>query len=133
MSIYATDTHALIYFANQNYRRLSPRATDAFEQAERGEALIRVPAPALWEVSLPEKLGHVRLSKPYEEWAKELFRLPCFDCVALDAEIIAKSRTYTFNDDIFDTAIVATARLKDVPLITRDTAITDSGLVEILW
>ena len=133
MSIYATDTHALIYFANRNHRLLSPRARDVFEHAERGEALILVPAPALWEVSLLEKLGHVRLSRPYEEWAKDLFRLPCFDCVALDAEIIAESRTYSFNDDIFDAAIVATARLKDVPLITRDTAITDSGLVEILW
>jgi PIN domain nuclease of toxin-antitoxin system len=52
MSIYATDTHALVYFANQNYRRLSPRAREAFEQAERGEALILAPAPAPWEVSL---------------------------------------------------------------------------------
>lgn len=34
MSIYATDTHALIYFANRNHRLLSPRARDVFEQAE---------------------------------------------------------------------------------------------------
>jgi PIN domain nuclease of toxin-antitoxin system len=53
--------------------------------------------------------------------------------VPLDAEIITESRDYGFNDDIFDAAIVATAKLKDVPLITRDNAITNSGLVEIYW
>jgi PIN domain nuclease of toxin-antitoxin system len=53
--------------------------------------------------------------------------------IPLDAEIINESRAYNFNNDIFDAAIVATAKLRDVPLITRDVAITDSGLVEIYW
>lgn len=60
-------------------------------------------------------------------------RKPCFDCLPLDADIIAEARTYSFNNDMFDAAIVATAKLRDLPLITRDTAITDSGLVEISW
>lgn len=49
------------------------------------------------------------------------------------SEIISEARNYGFNDDIFDAAIVATAKVKDVPLITRDTAIIASGLVEIYW
>ena len=53
--------------------------------------------------------------------------------VPLDADIIVESRNYGFNNDIFDAAIVATAKLKDVPLITRDTAIIESGLIEIYW
>jgi PIN domain nuclease of toxin-antitoxin system len=40
---------------------------------------------------------------------------------------------YVFNRDIFDAAVVATAKLKGVPLITKDQAITDSGIVEIWW
>ena len=53
--------------------------------------------------------------------------------VADTSEIISEARNYRFNDDIFDAAIVATAKVKDVPLITRDTAIIASGLVEIYW
>ena len=47
MSIYATDTHALVFFANRNQRQLSRRAWEAFERAENKQALILVPAPAL--------------------------------------------------------------------------------------
>ena len=112
---------------------LSDRARDAFEQAERGEAFILIPAPALWEVSMLEQAGHIKLRKPFREWvarlaAKSLFRL----CTPLDAEIISEARDYGFNNDIFDAAIVATARLPDLPLITKDIAITNSGLVELL-
>jgi len=133
MSIYATDTHALVFFANRNQRQLSRRAWEAFEQAENKQALILVPAPALWEVSILEQTGNIKLTSPYEAWARDLFSHPCFDCVPLDARIIAEARNCKVNHDIFDAAIVATARVKDIPLITRDNAITNSGLVEILW
>jgi PIN domain nuclease of toxin-antitoxin system len=132
MSLYALDTHPLIFYANRVHRQLSRRVREVFEQAERKEALL-VPAPALWEVSMLEKVGQIKLSKPFGEWARDLFSRPSFECVPLDAEIISESRYYGFNDDIFDAAIVATAKLKDVPLITRDMAITASGLVEIYW
>lgn len=132
MSIYVTDTHPLIYHDGRS-RHLSARARTAFEQAENGEALILIPAPALWEVSMLEQAGHIKLSQPFAQWLKDLLNKPCFDCTPLDAEIIAEARTYSFNHDIFDAAIVATAKLRDLPLITRDTAITNSGLVEIHW
>lgn len=133
MSIYVTDTHPLIYYDGHSRRHLSGRARIVFEQAENGEALILIPAPALWEVSMLEQAGHIKFNHPFAKWLKDLLRQPCFDCVPLDAEIIAEARTYSFNNDIFDAVIVATAKLRDLPLITRDAAITDSGLVEIYW
>ncbi len=133
MSIYVTDTHPLIYYDGRARRHLSDRARTVFEQADNGAALILIPAPSLWEVSMLEQAGHIKLSHPFEVWLKELLRKPCFDCVPLDADIIAEARTYSFNNDIFDAAIVATAKLRDLPLITRDAAITYSGLVEIYW
>jgi PIN domain nuclease of toxin-antitoxin system len=133
MSIYVTDTHPLIYYAGRSHVQLSDRSRDAFEQAERGEAFILIPAPALWEVSMLEQAGHVRLRKPFREWTHDLLRIPCFDIAPLDAEIISEARDYGFNNDIFDSAIVATARLRDLPLITKDFAITNSGLVDIYW
>ena len=133
MSIYLTDTHAMVFFARRDQRRLSRRAWEVFTQAENKEAMILIPAPALWEISFLEKSGQIKLNQPYEEWARDLFAHPCFDCVPLDPAIIAEARHCNINNDIFDAAIIATARVKDLPLITRDNAITDSGLVEILW
>lgn len=131
--MYVADTHALVFFANRNRQALSPRAWEIFEQAENRQALILIPAPALWEVSNLERMGRIELGQPTEEWARVLFANPCFDCVSLDAAIIAEARNCNFNDDIFDAAIVATAKVKELPLITRDKAITDSGLVEVVW
>jgi PIN domain nuclease of toxin-antitoxin system len=131
--VYATDTHPLIWYARRTHRQLSARARQAFEQAENGEAFILIPVPVLWEVSILDKAGHITLNKPFEQWLRDLLHKPCFDQIPLDAEIIGESRSYSFNEDIFDAAIVATARLRDVPLITRDSAITNSGLVEIYW
>jgi PIN domain nuclease of toxin-antitoxin system len=37
------------------------------------------------------------------------------------------------HGDPFDRVIVATAKVHDAPLLTRDRAITDSGVVEIVW
>lgn len=133
VSVYVTDTHPLIWYASRTYRQLSHRALRAFEQAENGEAFILVPAPVLWEVSILDKAGHITLSKPFAQWLRDLRQKPCFDQVPLDADIIRESRAYGFNNDIFDAAIVATAKLRDVPLITKDAAITNAGLVEIYW
>jgi PIN domain nuclease of toxin-antitoxin system len=133
MSIYVTDTHTLVFFASRNRSQLSQKAWEVFEQAENRQAFILIPAPALWEVSILERVGHIRLNKPYDQWTRDLFSNPCFDCAVLDAEIIAEARQCNVNNDIFDAAIMATARVKDLPLITRDNAITNSGLVEIYW
>lgn len=133
MSIYVTDTHPLIYYDGRSSRHLSDHARTVFQQAENGEALILIPAPALWEVSMLEQAGHIKLNSAFAKWLTDLLQKPCFDCVPLDAEIIAEARTYSFNNDIFDAAIVATAKLRDLPLITRDAAITHCGLVEICW
>lgn len=133
MSVYVTDTHPLIWYASRTHRSLSPRALRAFEQAENGEAFILVPAPVLWEVSILDKAGHIILRKPFAQWLSDLLHQPCYEQIPLDADIISESRAYNFNNDIFDAAIVATARLRDIPLMTKDAAIINSGLVEIYW
>ena len=133
MSVYVTDTHSLIYYFTSHHSRLSRRAQRAFQQAERGGAFIYVPAVALWEVSRLERAGVIRLNEPYEDWADAMLALPGIECAPLEEKIIAEARNFHFNRDVFDAAIVATARLKDVPLITRDEDITNSRIVDIWW
>jgi PIN domain nuclease of toxin-antitoxin system len=133
MSVYVTDAHPLIWYVTSQRNKLSSRALGAFQDAERGEAFIYIPAGALWEISRLEKEGKITLNKPYVTWARDLLDKSCFECVPIDETVVAEARNYAFNRDAFDASIVATARLKDLPLITKDSAITNSGLVEIWW
>ncbi len=133
MSVYVTDAHPLIWYVTGQSSKLSNAALRAFQEAERDEAFIYIPAGALWEVSRLDKEGKIRLDSPYDDWARALLNKVCFECVPLNEEIIAEAYHYRFNRNTFDASIVATARLKDLPLITKDSAIIDSGLVEIFW
>ncbi|HZS45149.1 MAG TPA: PIN domain-containing protein [Blastocatellia bacterium] len=133
MSVYVTDTHSLIYYFTGQFGKLSRRARRVFEQADRCESFIYIPAVALWEVSRLIQLDVVDLNEPYETWVAALLARPCFECVPLDENQVIEARKYIFNKDIYDSAIVATAKIKDVPLITNDQAITNSGRVEVFW
>jgi PIN domain nuclease of toxin-antitoxin system len=104
-----------------------------FDRAERGEVLIWVPAMALWEAGLLERIGRIRFENSFAHWADSLLAQPGFALVPLDREVITTSLTIIPNTDLFDTAIVATARYKGAPLVTRDGVITESRLVETFW
>jgi PIN domain nuclease of toxin-antitoxin system len=48
-------------------------------------------------------------------------------------KVIGKAMQFSFNADPFDAVIVATAELKDLPLITSDQQILDAKIVEVVW
>ncbi len=66
-------------------------------------------------------------------WAEKLLNNPGFGIAPLEPEIIALGAGYNVNNDPFDETITAFAAHLDLPLITKDLAITNSGLVEIYW
>ena len=80
---YVLDTHALLFYAADQTRKLGPTARRAFAAFERGDAFL------------------------------------------------------TAHRDLFDRLIVACARRVDLPLLTRDSAITawaeETGGVEVAW
>lgn len=133
MSVYVTDTHPLFWYAANQQSKLSRKALRLFEKAWAGQAFIYVPAAVLWEVALLIKAGQIRLSQPFEQWAAALASKPGFEIAALDAGVLQTALNVHINDDPFDEVIVATALTLDLPLITKDAAINDSGLVEVVW
>jgi PIN domain nuclease of toxin-antitoxin system len=133
MSLYVTDTHPLVWFARGFHTRVSRRALRIFEAAMRDEVLIYIPAAALWEIGILHKIGHIALREPFERWSERLLARRGFDLAAHDARVISQSLAYNFTDDIFDAAITATASVLDLPLITRDAAITKAQVVEVFW
>ena len=133
MAIYVTDTHPLIWYSSEKYRQLSTKARRAFDRASRSEALIWIPAMAIWEAGLLQKIGRVRLKPSFEHWADALAAQAGFAIAALDLDLISKSLEIAPHADLFDAGIVATARQKGAPLITKDELITRRGSVEIFW
>jgi PIN domain nuclease of toxin-antitoxin system len=130
---YVTDTHPLLWYSTQMQRKLSRRALRIFERASRGEVLIWIPAMVIWEGALVHRLGRIRFKQPYAEWADALIAQPGFALAAMDFDVLEFSLEFEPNSDLFDVSIVATARSKDVPLITKDEAIIESEAVEVLW
>ena len=133
MPLYVTDTHPLLWYASGAHNKLSKGALRVFEAASRTEALVYIPAIALWEASIVLKEGRVSLPEPFGQWARRILSHPGFDLAPLDSQVIVEAAYLRFHSDPFDAAIVATALVKDLPLITKDRAITNAGLVEIAW
>ncbi len=132
MSLYVTDTHPLVWYATNQHAKLTRKVIRLFDQAARGQVLIYVPAVAFWEISFLIKSERIRLKQPFDQWAAALVALRGFDLAPLELEIIGEAHNLTF-DDPFDAMIVATARVKDLSLITKDETITGSGMVDVEW
>ncbi len=131
--MFVTDTHSLIWYCTGKKTQLSKKTLAAFEKAERGENLIYIPAVTFWEIALLENIGKIKLKNRFDHWADSVLTKNGFEIIHLEPSIIAKSVGYNFNDDPFDKIIVASAVEFELPLITKDSAITNSNLVEIFW
>ncbi len=133
MSVFVTDTHPIIWFTLNKRSALSEKVLAVFESAEAGQAFVYVPAVVFWETALLERAGKIKLYNGFLRWAEKLLGNAGFGIASLEPEIIALGAGYNFNGDPFDETITAYAAHLDLPLITKDTAITNSGLVEIYW
>lgn len=131
--MYVTDTHSLLWYFNGRHSALSPKVLAAFEKAESAEIVIYIPSVVFWEIALLEKRGRVILKDGFEKWSRKILSKSGFAVAHLEIEVIAKAIGFNFNEDPFDAAIVATAVEFEIPLITKDTAVTKSNLVEIYW
>ena len=132
VSVYVTDTHPLVWFAAGKSGRLSKKALRAFSSAARGESLIHVPPFVLWEVAILLRIGRVALQEDFGDWAEHLLRSRGFALADFSVQVATLAHRYPLVDP-FDSVIAATADILEFPLITKDSEITDSGLVEVYW
>jgi PIN domain nuclease of toxin-antitoxin system len=133
MSVYITDTHSLLWFTLNKHSSLSNKALIVFESAVKGESFIYIPVIVLWEVAILEQKQRIKLNNGFINWTTQILSSKSFGIAPLEPEIIAVGTGYNFNNDPFDEMIAAFASFMDLPLITKDNAIKESGLVEIYW
>jgi PIN domain nuclease of toxin-antitoxin system len=124
------DTHALVWYLS-NPKRLGRAARRLLRGVDAGRVAVLVPAIVAVELSLLRDAGRDTIGIPQLEAL--LKAQPAFKLLALDlAQAVEFSRVPTVRDP-FDRLVVAAARANDVPLVTADTAIHESALVEAIW
>ena len=131
---YVTDAHALLWHLYWS-QRLGVAARRIFSEADSGQTCIRVPAVVVAEVLMVVQKGRLP-GASLDHLIPELRAMAESDNYPLSPllpETVIASHEYTLIPDIFDRLIVTEAILSDLPIVTRDPVIRESGLVTTLW
>ncbi|MBI2315733.1 MAG: type II toxin-antitoxin system VapC family toxin [Betaproteobacteria bacterium] len=122
------DTHVWIWLAYGEPGRIKPRTMRAVEDAGSRRA-IRISVVSVWEIALLESRGRLELPIPVAEWIRRALDRPDFELVGLEPEIAIESCNLPgeFHADPADRILVASARLKNAIIVTRDQRILKYG------
>ena len=123
------DTHVWIWWLTR-LPQLSPRIISALDDmAER--PLLSV--ASLWELSLLVEAGRVELFPNPATWLEQAIHPDTVRLAQITRAVALELFEFpkTFRRDPADRLIVATARALNVPLLTFDRGIRNSGLVKI--
>jgi PIN domain nuclease of toxin-antitoxin system len=126
------DTHAWVWWVHGDERlgRGALRELDDLPLNDR-PAIADI---SLWEVATLVSRGRLELEMPFSNWlelaasSQTVRILPISRPIALEVSGLGD----TIHRDPADRLIIATSRVHGVPLLTRDEAISKSGLVK-LW
>lgn len=124
------DTCAVLYF------ELEPEKLGDFARAALSapENEIFVSAVTIGEIACLSR-KKIQLKKHWKIWMNEAVEANGWDMAAIDREVIeeAYSLPEPFHRDPADRILVATSRIKRIPLVTNDTLITNYPHVNIFW
>jgi PIN domain nuclease of toxin-antitoxin system len=126
---YLLDTHAILWAAEAD-PRLGRSAKRALEHCKTGEAVLS--DISLLEIAMLVEKARIQLAGPIQSYLLEIKKY--YPVLAIEPAIAAEAFQLPLPQaDPFDRVIVATSRYHALPLITRDVAITQSGLVDVIW
>lgn len=124
------DTHIWIWWltAPSPLTTVERNALDA--AAESGELYLSV--ISLWEAQMLHSKQRLELSLPFADWLMRATDAQVITVLPLDRDVIISldGLPRAFHGDPADRLIVATARVHDLPLATRDRGIRRSRAVK---
>ncbi len=128
MSALLLDTHIWLWYAEGDGDRLPEASVKRIEDARRNEGLL-VSAISVWELGILHARGKVQLSSPLRDWVRRALKPAGIGLVTLDADTAAESTLLPGepHGDLADRFLVATARIRDVVLATRDREVIEYG------
>ena len=127
---YVTDSHSLIWYLTDD-KRIGRDALSIFTKADRGEATIIVPTIVLAEIIFicEKKKVNLEIKNVIDKIKVSLNYLS----YNLDVEILEKIISLKNVSEMHDRILVATAKLLNATLITKDEEITWSNEVKVVW
>jgi PIN domain nuclease of toxin-antitoxin system len=125
------DTHVVVRWLI-DAKRLSREQLHVLEAAVRRAEPVAVSAISLLEIAILEGEGKLRLKGRLEEFFGELQGNMAFRLLPLTYEVAADLALLTSLRDPADRAIVATARVHSLRLVTSDQRIIESKLVAVI-
>jgi PIN domain nuclease of toxin-antitoxin system len=121
------DTHVWIWVVNGDQSVRASVRQKIRQALETSRVLI--PAICIWEVAMLWKRGRIQLREPPINWIRAALEKSGFTLATVTAEIAVESTSLpgNFHNDPADSMIVATSRLENGNLLTRDRRIIDYG------
>lgn len=129
MSNLVTDTHALIWYLEDN-PKLSTTANQAFDKCDAGEIVIYIPTICLVEIVYLQERKRISADMKSQLDAALALKTSGLTLVNLTIEVVDALATIPRNTipDMPDRIIAATARHMGLPLISKDSKIVSSGI-----
>ncbi len=127
------DTHGLVWYALERWKKLGKEAARVLSAADLGEAVVYVPTIVLVEFGELERLGRFRLRVGLSRWTRELFSREAFRPAELNVEIALVAHSLHEVRERGDRLIAATALHLELPLISRDRALGSATGVRMIW
>jgi PIN domain nuclease of toxin-antitoxin system len=125
---YLLDTHVWFWLVRGREGRLAAQTAAKLEQAALG-APLGVSVISVWEIALLASKGRIGLGTPVHDWVESALNRSGFMLMELDLRIAIESCNLPagFHADPADRFLVATARLKNTVIVTRDKRILKYG------
>lgn len=129
------DTHTFAWLMLED-KKLSLKHVNIIDKYANSNALF-LPAICLWEIALLVKNKRLKLHQPCSQWLHECTSKPGLAIAPLSVYIAIESAEMSpnFHSDPADRLIVATARVLNAKLMTRDSKIlqyAENGFVECI-
>jgi PIN domain nuclease of toxin-antitoxin system len=122
------DTHIWLWYAEGVAERLRPASVKKLEEARRADGLC-VSAISVWEIGMHNVKGRIHLSVTLRDWIERSLGAPGIRFVPLTAAAAAESTLLPGDPqgDPADRFLIATARVDELVLATRDRRILEYG------
>ena len=127
------DTCAFIWLA-LNHKKLTAKAKSAIEKAEETDRLMMCDI-TLWEVAMLKHKGRLHIDTTAQIFCNLALQARNIQVQIITTEIAELSVNFdqTINNDPADRLIAATSILYGASLVTADTNLRESKLIETIW
>lgn len=131
------DTHVWVWLVGDVPRQLGPRTRRRLARASGPDALF-VSVASAFEIAALHTAGRLQFTLPVERWVRESIERSGFRVLSVDRDVSIDAGLIPASalPDPLDRLLVATARERQLPLVTRDRAILDyaqrTGLVRVV-